>query len=685
MSIIVSQPEFFRKNEDNIIVLNRNVVKAIPRVVADSHFSNDSRWMHVTLNYRSVYGNQIEVVLVDATKSQFEGILNVSPRARNEFFIDCVVIHDFDNGWISIPREDLDAGQFDFIFDSRFNQPSLTVTLQNKKDAVLTWTQADETDSSTQYAIYRRINNGSFNLLTTVTGVLTYSDLNLPNPDTTYSYKVEIQDFDKYLPATQVRSVTTTRPAAPQNLVATTTPGQVTLNWSPVSGSTYSLYRSIGTGLYSLVISGLSNTSYIDNSISNGTTYNYRVRAFDAYESLDSNTATIIPMGPITLNSLQNLSQTSMRVNYTTAAGSTSTNLFYKRVSDSTYTQVNNISNPYTISGLSSATEYTVYLVAVNIYTTQTSNSLNKTTPIMPDVPTNVQATLSGVKQITVTWDAALNAQSYRVYRSVNGGTYSVHVTQISGTTFVDNSVSYNSSYTYRISSLRTDDIQLESNLSLPSNTVAIPEPEAYIDIEQFNMSNQLIIKTKRDSYYSSYDLYHSAGKVSFGFASSLFASSVSNGITNSFYEVSPSLSVLRYYRVHYNKTAGGTNISNIMGVLHFAQSSKSQASTVSSTSTTVTVNWSILGTPGHTHASCAIFQGLTKVQETGLYPISTESHTFVALTPQTGYSVRVTFWNQVDGVEYEGDGTPRILIRKPLFNLDALGDPDSFWISTTA
>lgn len=72
-----------------------------------------------------------------------------------------------------------------------------------------------------------------------------------------------------------------TPPAAPYNLCASASTGQVNLRWLASAGATsYSVKRSTTSGSgYTTIASGLTNQSYTDTSVSTGTTYYYVVAA----------------------------------------------------------------------------------------------------------------------------------------------------------------------------------------------------------------------------------------------------------------------------------------------------------------------------------------------------------------------------------------------------------------------
>jgi subtilisin family serine protease len=77
----------------------------------------------------------------------------------------------------------------------------------------------------------------------------------------------------------------------PANVVATATgPAQVAISWSPVTGAaSYRVYRSTNGTSYSLVGSP-AGAVFNDTSVSAGTAYLYKVRAFGTSETGDSNT-----------------------------------------------------------------------------------------------------------------------------------------------------------------------------------------------------------------------------------------------------------------------------------------------------------------------------------------------------------------------------------------------------------
>ena len=90
----------------------------------------------------------------------------------------------------------------------------------------------------------------------------------------------------------------TNAPPAPTNLLATVGNGNIQLSWSDAPfASGYHVKRSIvNGGPYAVIASNLTTTSYLNTSFIPGTTYYYRVSAFNAYgESTDSAQASATP------------------------------------------------------------------------------------------------------------------------------------------------------------------------------------------------------------------------------------------------------------------------------------------------------------------------------------------------------------------------------------------------------
>jgi uncharacterized protein (TIGR03382 family) len=119
------------------------------------------------------------------------------------------------------------------------------------------------------------------------------------------------------------------QPAAPGGLTATV-PGnnQVQLTWTSTGAPGYTIHRSFTAGGPYTQVGTSATPSFLDTTVSGGTTYFYVVRALDCAESADSNEASATATGSCTLPpffaglaSASNAQTSTCGVNLTWAAG----------------------------------------------------------------------------------------------------------------------------------------------------------------------------------------------------------------------------------------------------------------------------------------------------------------------------------------------------------------------------
>ena len=467
MTIIIQRPTLILKDEENIIKISRASVKAIPMVSAHPYFKKVRNWKHIAVHYMSQPENQQEVILFDGSQSEPEGILAVSPRAYNIFILEAIVLHDYDNGWLTIPKElILEANDMELVFDSRYRQPNIDAVIQNKSNALITWDAAKETGPTTVYNVFRKEGSGAYSQVATITGTRSYVNTGLL-PDITYTYKVEINDPTKYIPPTDSASVTPVRPATPINLKATTTPGQVTTTWNPIVGSgvTYRLFRSTASDIFTdpAIATGLTGNTYTDTAVVAGTIYYYMVKAFDGFESLPSAQVSIKPIGTFSITNVVPLSTTSVRVEFSLAAGADSYDLYYKNSNASAYITIAGVVSPRVVTGLSEGETYQFYATAKNPYSSYTTGIVTETLPKTAGVPTNFTATqwLDGI--VKLKWNSAFEADTYLLYKSLSStGTYT-KIATLNGLFYDDTDVSNGTTYYYKLSAVNLhEDLEIE-------------------------------------------------------------------------------------------------------------------------------------------------------------------------------------------------------------------------------
>ena len=178
--------------------------------------------------------------------------------------------------------------------------PTLATPVVTGRNVALSWTISSDNSDDVRYELYRDGEAiGS-------TGETEYDDLNL-TPGETYSYSVAAYDFaGNYSAKSVTRNASI---AAASDTVAPSVPvlnnpvvdgTSVDLSWSAstdnVAVTGYKLYR--GTTLVASITNGLE---YTDSGRSAGTTYSYKVAAFDAAGNTSAQSAAkavTIPMTP---------------------------------------------------------------------------------------------------------------------------------------------------------------------------------------------------------------------------------------------------------------------------------------------------------------------------------------------------------------------------------------------------
>ena len=181
-----------------------------------------------------------------------------------------------------------------------------------------------------------------------------------------------------------------TAPPAPTGLGATAGNAQVALSWTASTGATsYNVYRGTTSGGESTtaIATGITGTTYTDTSVTNGTTYYYKVAAVNASGTSGmSNEANAkpepsIPPAPTGLTATAGNAQVAL--SWTGATGATSYNVYRGTTSggESTTALATGVTGTtYTDSTAANGTTYYYKVAAVNVSgTSGQSNEANAT------------------------------------------------------------------------------------------------------------------------------------------------------------------------------------------------------------------------------------------------------------------------------------------------------------------
>ena len=349
----------------------------------------------------------------------------------------------------------------------------------------LTWTAGTDNVGVTNYEIYR---NAA--LLVTVGAVTSYADLTA-SPSTTYAYQLKAVDaagnhsgFSNSSSTTTPASTDGENPTDPTNLSATVISAtEVDLSWT---GSTdnqgvtgYEIFRG---GVLLTSIGPV--TSYADTSVVNGTTYAYKVRAFDAAGNRSgfSNTQTVTTpdtQNPTPPTNLVATVVTSTRVDLTWTAGSDNVGVTNYEIfrGGSLLTTVGNVTSYSDTTVLAGAT-YSYQVRAMDAATNRStlSNTATVTTSDLspPTQPTNLLATAAAYNRIDLTWTASTDNVAVTNYEIYRGGILLATLGAV--TSYSDTAVTPGTGYSYQVKAL-----DIAGNRSAFSNTSSATTPQQVV------------------------------------------------------------------------------------------------------------------------------------------------------------------------------------------------------------
>ena len=463
--------------------------------IGDSVFSGCTALTAVTISDGvtaiggSTFSNCIRLAKVTIPKS-------VTSIGKNAFYY-CESIADVyydgtEEDWakisISSGNEDLLAAAL-HCKPTPLTAPSVTGGNDSQGRPTLKWKAVS---GAAKYEVYRaRSKDGDYIKYSTVTGT-SYTNISYIENGNTYYYKVRALKSDGTAGAwSSIVSVTYKQTlSAPTVTGGNDSQGRPTLKWKAVTGAAkYEVYRARSRSGEYIKYSTVTGTSYTNTSyIENGNTYYYKVRALKsdgtagAWSSIVSvtyraaSTGTLSsPAVPRDLHShpppppselavsgaakyevYRARSRSGEYIKYSTVTGTSYTNTSYIEDGNTYY---------YKVRALGSDGSYGPYSSVASVTYRATSSAV-------PAEVTMGKATAQG-SYITVTWDKAANAASYRVYRRVNNSSdWNVVASSVSGTSYTDWNVEPGVRYTYTVRGVAADGQTLSKTYNKTGVTV---------------------------------------------------------------------------------------------------------------------------------------------------------------------------------------------------------------------
>ncbi|RIK63673.1 hypothetical protein DCC62_26420 [candidate division KSB1 bacterium] len=268
-------------------------------------------------------------------------------------------------------------------------------------------------------------------------------------------------------------------PAVPQNLSATASNQQITLNWQANNEADFLRYRIYGGTSPNPTskidsVNGAANTTKIITGLTNGTRYYFRITAVDnsLNESGFSNEVNVTPSAAdLPPAAPQNLSATAgnQQITLTWQANNEADFLRYRiygGTSPNPTTKIDSVggvaNTTKIITGLTNGTTYYFRITAVdnNLNQSGFSNEVNATpsaADLPPAAPQNLTATV-GDQQITLNWQAnsEVDFLRYRIYGGTtpNPTTKIDSVNGVANTTKTTTGLTNGTTYYFRITAV---------------------------------------------------------------------------------------------------------------------------------------------------------------------------------------------------------------------------------------
>lgn len=310
----------------------------------------------------------------------------------------------------------------------------------------------------------------------------------------------------------------TTSPAAPSGLGATPASAtSIQLNWTGNSTNQlgYHLDRALDVDFTQGVVTQTlpsGSTTFLDttNGLAPGSTYYYRLRAFNSVgDSDNSNAAQVtIPLAPPKPSNQQidDVTATEIDISWQDNAGhqadgyrilraanhgsfvSVATLPPTSRTAPSTYS--------WTDEGVAPGTLYEYHILAFNVSGNNDFAGVNATTLTIP--PSNLVAA-GGSGVVTLTWDAPTGAVSFNIFRGTtpNGEDATPLATLIIDATYVDTNVTVGQTYYYKVTAVNVNTehepvLPSESDFSDEASTTVTATPGMPLNVVASSTENQL-------------------------------------------------------------------------------------------------------------------------------------------------------------------------------------------------
>lgn len=359
------------------------------------------------------------------------------------------------------------------------------------------------------YVIYRRYGVGNWEQVGTSTGT-SYTDFTPPSGTLCY-YTVKCADaYGNPVSASRTPGVgQTSYMDQPILNAAVNNNGSITVTWNSVDKATnYRVYRRTGDKTsWDIVKSNTTALSWTDTNVLKGKAYTYSVCVIksDGSEELsefNSTGVTVVYYDPPTLTKAVN-GKNGVDLTWTAVDYVGTYNVYRKTGNDvdwkligtktgTTFTDTNVKSNAHYIYAVRSTVSGTV--------ASAISNSRDTTYHAAPKM-TSIK---NGKNRITITWSQESGIDTYRVFRSTNGGKSWTKLKDVSATTYTDTATkTAGTKYTYAVECVKDG-----ASVSAKNTAVSITYVAPVTNVKAKLSGTKAVITWTKTTAAKYYDVY---------------------------------------------------------------------------------------------------------------------------------------------------------------------------------
>lgn len=373
---------------------------------------------------------------------------------------------------------------------------NLQATATSSSTINLTWSASTDNAGGSGVANYR-VQRGGATVAASV-GATSFGDTGLA-ANTTYSYTVSAVDVagnrsgeSAAAQATTLVPADTTPPSAPGAFAATpTSPTSISLSWTASTDNVAVTGYRVRRAGNATVIGNPTGLTFVDNSRTPSTTYNYTLTAVDAAgnESSPPVTAsattpappadTIPPTIP---GNPQAVATSTTTISLTWTGSSDNTAVTGYRVQRGGVIVAANVTGTtFGDTGLTPNTAYSYTISAVDAAGNRSAESATATATTMavpdtmpPTVPANVVATPTSSTTVSLAWSASTDNVAVSTYRVRRGGV--TIAANVAGTSFDDANLTPSTAYSYTVSAIDGAGNRSAESTAAPATTPAFAD-----------------------------------------------------------------------------------------------------------------------------------------------------------------------------------------------------------------